>query len=138
MFGSIAAWLGNLIAGPIVGAALEGYKTHVQATTTQDAHARDVAVAAITAEIEARREARAILIAEQGRWWTALPRPFIGMCFGIYIFYAVVWCVVLGMGKARQLDPEMATILGIVITALYGGRTLEKITSTIASRFGKK
>jgi hypothetical protein len=131
-------WLGNLLAGPIVGAALEGYKTHVQATTTQDAHARDVAVAAITAEIEARREARAILIAEQGRWWTALPRPFIAMCFGIYIFKVVVWDKVLGWGVTDPLGIEMSTILSVVITALYGGRTLEKITSTIASRFGKK
>lgn len=134
----IGKFLGNLIAGPLIDGALGAYKAHLQASNTQDSHARDVAVKAIDGEIEARREARAILIAEQGRWWTALPRPFIGMCFGTYIFYAVVWCTVLGMGKARQLDPEMATILGIVITALYGGRTLEKITSTIASRFGKK
>ena len=76
----------------------------------------------------AQRQAEASIIRqEEGRWWTALPRPALAMIFVIYIGKCVLWDKVLGLGSTDPLSPELANIEMIVITGYFGGRTIEKV-----------
>ena len=66
------AWLASLIGGPIVNGLIEGYKAKLDAANTHDHIAADLAAKDIEADIAARQQASAIIIAEQGRWYTAI------------------------------------------------------------------
>ena len=70
-------WLGSLIGGPDINGLINTYKARLDATNTKDRIAADLAGKEIEAEIAARKEASAIIIAEQGRWYTAIIRPLL-------------------------------------------------------------
>lgn len=127
-------WLLSFISGPIIKGLIDAYKLKLEAAGKQDALAVDLAVKEIEAEIAARAEAAKIVIAEQGRWWTALPRPLFAMAFVIFVWKIVVWDKVLGWGTTDPLDPRMWDAFTIILTAYFGGRTLEKITQVFSRR----
>jgi hypothetical protein len=60
-------WLAQFLTAPIIGGFIEAYKAKLAADNTQDRTAADLAARAIAAEIEARKSANAVIIAEQGR-----------------------------------------------------------------------
>jgi hypothetical protein len=70
-------WLASFLTGPIVNGAITAYKARLEATNSQDRMAADLAAKEIEAEIEARKQASAIILAEQaagtprssGRCW---------------------------------------------------------------------
>ena len=62
------SWLASLIGGPVITGLINAYKARLDAANTQDRIAADLASKEIEAEIEARKQASAIIIAEQGRW----------------------------------------------------------------------
>lgn len=128
----ILSWLTAPILNAITKPFLDAYKARLEASTSQGAQAAELAVKAIEAEIAARAEGTKLMIAEQGRWWTALPRPLFAAPF-----IALAWDQVFGWGFTQPVEGDVATWGGIVITAYFGGRTLEKIASTISKRFGK-
>jgi hypothetical protein len=88
----------------------------------------------ILAEIEARKSADAIIIAEQGRWYTAIIRPLLAAPVIVYLWKVIVWDEVLGLGSTDALAGDVATWAGLIITTYVGGRSLEKIARTIWSR----
>ncbi len=90
--------------------------------------------AALLAEIEARKEAKAIIIAEQGRWWTSLPRAVVQYSFAIFVFKVVVYDNVLGLGTTDPLGGDVAVWAGWVMGLWFGGRTVEKVAQTIWRR----
>ena len=69
------SWLASLIGGPVITGLINAYKAKLDASNTQDRIAADLAAKEIEAEIAARKEASAIIIAEQGRWYTAISAP---------------------------------------------------------------
>ena len=64
-------WLASFLTAPIINGFLSAYKAKLDAASAEGAQAVEVAKAALLAEIEARKSANAIIIAEQGRWYTA-------------------------------------------------------------------
>jgi len=127
-------WLASFLAGPIVDGAIAAYKAKLAAQNSQDAIAADLAGKAIAAEIEERKSANAILIAEQGRWWTAIVRPLIALPVVIYLWKVIVWDKVLALGATDPLAGDVAQWAGLIVTTYVGGRSLEKIAGTIWSR----
>ena len=61
------SWLASLIGGPVVNGLINAYKARLDASNTKDHIAADLAAKEIEAEIVARKEASAVIIAEQGR-----------------------------------------------------------------------
>src|SRR5215471_8382255 len=114
-------WLAQFLTAPIVGGFIEAYKANLAAK-------------AIEAEIEARREAAALVIAEQGRWWTAIVRPLLAAPVVIYLWKVIVWDIVLGLGTTDPIGGDVAEWAGWIVTAYVGGRSLEKIARTIWRR----
>src|SRR5262249_52862972 len=84
------SFLASLLGGPVVNGLIAAYKAKLDATNTTERLAVDLAAKEIEAEIEARKQASAIIIAEQGRWWTSIIRPLAALPVVIYIWKVIV------------------------------------------------
>jgi hypothetical protein len=124
-------WLASLIGGPVITGLINAYKAKLDSANTQDRIAADLAAKEIEAEIEARKQASAITIAEQGRWYTACIRPLFAAPFIIFAWKVVVWDKVLGLGTTDPLSGDVSTWAGYVIIAYFGGRSIEKVARTL-------
>jgi hypothetical protein len=97
-------WLASFLGGPIVNGLINAYKARLQPANTERAQASDLAAQAIAAEIDARKNAQAVIIAEQGRWWTALPGALVQWSLAIFVIKCVVWDAVLGLALPSPLE----------------------------------
>lgn len=120
-------WLATLLGGPVVNGLINAYKAKLEAANTQDRIAADLAVKEIEAEIAARKQASAVLIAEQGRWYTAIIRPLLALPVIIYLWKVIVWDKVLGLGTTDPITGMVADWAGLIVAAYVGGRTIEKV-----------
>ena len=130
MWGFIA----NLIGGPLVNGLIDGYKAKLAAGNTSEKIAADLAARELSVEQRERELATQVVIAEQCRWYTALPRPLFAFAFIIYVWKVVVWDKVLGLGATEALSGDVAQWVMIVLTAYFGGRSLEKVARIIARK----
>ena len=128
------SWIASLLGGPVVNGLIGVYKAKLAATNTQDRIAADLAAKEIEAEIEARKQASAIVIAEQGRWYTAIIRPMLAFPIIIYFWKVIVWDKVLGLGTTDPITGMIADWSGMIITAYVGGRSIEKVARIFARR----
>jgi hypothetical protein len=124
-------WLASLLTAPVVNGVIEAYKAKLSAANSEGQMAADLAAKAIAAEIEARKSADALIIAEQGRWYTAIIRPLLALPVVIFMWKVIVWDKVLGLGSTDALMGDVATWSGAIVTTYVGGRSLEKIAKTI-------
>jgi hypothetical protein len=127
-------WLASLIGGPVIAGLINAYKAKLDAANTQDRIAANLTVREIEAEIEARKQASAIILAEQGRWYTAIIRPLLALPIIIYFWKVIVWDKVLGFGSTDPITGMMADWAGMIITAYVGGRSIEKVARIFARR----
>jgi hypothetical protein len=134
MFGMVLGWLGNLLGGPFAKAAVDAYRAKLTAENTSEKIAADLAAKELAVEQRERELASQVVIAEQGRWYTALPRPLFAFAFVIYVWKVVVWDKVLGLGSTTALSGDVAQWAMIVLTAYFGGRSLEKVARILARK----
>ena len=134
MLSAILGWVGSLLGGPFAKAALDAYRAKLTAENTSEKIAADLAARELSVEQRERELASETLAAEQGRWYTALPRPQFAFAFIIYVWKAVVWDKVLGLGTTDALSGDVAQWAMIVLTAYFGGRSLEKVARILAKR----
>jgi len=130
MLASILAWLGNLLGGPFAKAAVAAYRAKLSAENTSEKVAADLAARELAVEQREREVSGQIVVAEQGHWLTALPRPLFAFAFVIYAWKVVVWDKVLGAWTHGATDPlsgDVARWAMVVLTAYFGGRSLEKV-----------
>ncbi|MFN3658072.1 MAG: hypothetical protein ACK4UO_12515 [Pseudolabrys sp.] len=127
MFSMLLGWLGNLLGGPFARAAVDAYRARLAAENTSEKIAADLTARALAVEQRERELATQLVVAEQGRWYTALPRPLFALAFIIYVWKVVVWDKVLGWGTTDPLTGDVAQWAMIVLTAYFGGRSLEKV-----------
>jgi len=127
MLASVLGWLGNLLGGPFAKAAVDAYRAKLSSENTTEKIAADLAARELDVERRERELASEVLIAEEGRWYTALPRPLFASAFIIYTWKVVVWDKVLGLGTTPALSGDVAQWAMIVLTAYFGGRSLEKV-----------
>ncbi|MGC2776813.1 MAG: hypothetical protein WA418_14390 [Bradyrhizobium sp.] len=118
----ITSWL------PSIGKSLvDGYKAKLDASNTSERVAADLAGRELALEQRERELATQVIIAEEGRWWTALPRTVIAGSFAVYVAKCVVWDKVLSLGSTDPLGGDIAIWGGWVLAFYFGGRTLEKV-----------
>lgn len=127
-------FLANLIGGPVVNGLIDGYKARLAAGNTSEKIAADLAARELNVERRERELAAQVVIAEQGRWYTALPRPLFAGAFVIYVWKVVVWDKVFGLGATDALSGEVAQWAMIVLTAYFGGRSLEKVARILGRK----
>ncbi len=129
-------WLASLIGGPVINGLISAYKAKLDAANTQDRIAVDLAAKEIEAEIETRKQASAIIIAEQGRWYTAIIRPLLALPIIIYFWKVIVWDKVLGLGTTDPITGMIADWTGMILTAYVGGRSIEKVARIFRRQYG--
>jgi len=134
MFATVLGWLGNLIGGPFAKAAVDAYRAKLTAENTSEKIVADLAARELSVAQRERELATQVVIAEQGRWYTALPRPLFAFAFVIYVWKVVVWDKVFGLGQTAALSGDVAQWAMIVLTAYFGGRSLEKVARIIARK----
>lgn len=134
MVTTILGWLGNLLGGPFAKAAVDAYRARLTAENASEKIAADLVARTIDVEARERDLAGKLIVAEQGRWYTALPRPLFAGAFIIYVWKVVVWDKVLGLGATDPLTGAVADWAMIVLTAYFGGRSLEKVARILAKR----
>lgn len=134
MLTAILAWLGNLLGGPFAKAALDAYRAKLAADNTSEKIAADLAARELAVEQRERELAVQLVTAEQGRWFTALPRPLFAFAFIIYVWKVVVFDKVLGFGTTDPLSGDVAQWAMIVLTAYFGGRSLEKVAKILTRK----
>ncbi len=127
-------WLASFLTAPIINGFLDAYKAKLDAKNNAGAQAVEVTRAALIAEIEARKSANAVLIAEQGRWYTAIIRPLLALPVIVYLWKVIVWDIVLGLGSTDPIAGDVGVWAGYIVTTYVGGRSLEKIARTIWGR----
>jgi hypothetical protein len=134
MLSVILGWLGNLLGGPFARAAVEAYRAKLSAENTSERIAADLTARELAVEQRETELKTQIVVAEQGRWYTALPRPLFALAFIIYVWKVVVWDKVLGFGSTDPLSGDVAQWAMIVLTAYFGGRSLEKVARIVARK----
>ena len=134
MFSMVLGWLGNLLGGPFAKTAVDAYRAKLTAENTSEKIAADLAARELDVEKREAELASQVVIAEQGRWYTALPRPLFAFAFVIYVWKVVVWDKVFGLGTTAALSGDVAQWAMIVLTAYFGGRSLEKVARIIAKK----
>lgn len=121
------AWIGSLIGGPVVNGLIGAYKAKLAAGNDRDRMAADLAAKELELVRREREIASQIVIAEQGRWYTAIVRPAFALVIFVYFAKVIVWDKVLGWGTTDPLTGTVGEWAGIIITAYFGGRTVEKV-----------
>ena len=134
MLATILGWLGNLLGGPFAKAAVDAYRAKLTAENTSEKIAADLAARELGVARRERELAAQVVIAEQGRWFTSLPRPLFAFTFVIYAWKVVVWDKVLGWGTTDALGGDVAQWAMIVLTAYFGGRSIEKVAKIISRK----
>jgi hypothetical protein len=134
MLSAFLGWLGNLLGGPFARAAVDAYRAKLAAENTSEKIAADLAARELAVEQRERELSNAIVLAEQGRWYTAVPRPLFAIAFIIYVWKVVVWDKVLGLGATDALTGDVSQWATIVLTAYFGGRSLEKIVRVLMKK----
>lgn len=134
MLSTVLAWLGNLIGGPFAKAALDAYRAKLSAENTSEKIVADLAARELDVAARERELATQLVIAEQGRWYTALPRPLFAGAFIIYTWKVVVWDKVFGLGVTDPLGGDVAQWAMIVLAAYFGGRSLEKVAKILSRK----
>lgn len=128
-------WLLSLLGGPVVGLLLDGYKAKLASTNTQDRLAVDLALEQIRAETAASAEATKVLTLENGHWWMWLPRWTVQVAAATFFCKCVIWDTILGWGTTPALHGSVEGTYTAVMLMWFGGRTVEKTASIVASVF---
>lgn len=123
----------GFIGGPIVNGLINAYKAKLDSANTAGAQAVEVAKTAMIAEVQARAEANKVIIAEQGRWYTALPRALCQYGAAAYFLKALVWdnLIMGGEGFTPPLGHGDVQAVFIMIMTLWFGQPV--IKGTVAS-----
>ena len=123
--------LANLIGGPVVSGLINAYKAKLDAGNTAERIAADLAAKELLLEARERELGNQLVLSEEGRWWTALPRAIVCYSFAIFVAKAVVWDKVLGWGSTDALSGDIQIWAGWVMALWFGGRSMEKIARSI-------
>jgi hypothetical protein len=124
-------FLASLFGGPLISGILDAFKAKLATQDSAEAHAVDLAKAELVAEAQARANAKEIIIAEQGYWFSALPRPLFALIVLVYMGKVVIWDSVLGWGSTPAINGAVGEWLGWIVAAYFGGRTVEKVAQII-------
>jgi len=127
----ILSWLGSLLGGPFVQAALSAYRAKLDVENSTDARTADLAARELAVESREAELSQQLLIAEQGNWLARLVRPLFALPFIVYVWKIVVWDKVLAWGSTDPLGADMTGLMTTVVAAYFGGRTIEKVAAIL-------
>jgi len=125
MFATILSWLGSLLGGPFINAALEAYKAKL--TTENSTTAAKEALAAKELELQVREtELQAdYRKATIGRWYE--PDHLMGYAVAVYFGKLLVWDKVLALGSTDALAGWASFTANLIVAFYFGKRGVENV-----------
>lgn len=124
-------WLASFLGGPLVNGLIKAYQAKLDAGNTSERIAADLAAKELALEQRERELATQVIISEEGRWWTALPRAMVCYAASIFVCKVVVWDTVLGLGSTPAIKGDVGVWIGWLMVMWFGGRSLEKVARII-------
>ena len=136
--GLLASPIIGAVLGPVINGFLTAQKQKLDAAGSHEAREAELAIKALELD---KREAElnaSVVIAEQGNIITRSVRPLFAAPFIWFTWKVVVWDKILGWGVTDPLDPKMWGVFMAIVVAYFGGRSAERVASTVASVFEKR
>lgn len=125
----IWTWLGNLIAGPLLGKALDAYKAKLSAGNTSEGVAADLAARELAVQQREAELQTQYRIASIGAWYE--PDKLMGYCVAVYLAKLLIWDKVLGLGVTDPLLGWSGTVANTIVTFYFGKRAIENVARII-------
>jgi hypothetical protein len=125
MWPMILGWLGNLLGGPFVTAALDAYKAKLTAENSQEKIAADLASRELDLQTREEELQTQLRIAQIGRWYE--PEHLFGYTLWIYFAKVVILDKVLGLGSTDLLSGPVGQWAGLIIVTYFGKRGFENV-----------
>lgn len=127
------SWLGSLITGPIINAAIGAYKAKLEAGNTTERIAADLAQRELEvqrAEVQAQNQLK---VAQIGHWYE--PEKLFAYILVVYFMKIVIWDKVLGSfagytDNVFRTDPLTGEAIGwaaMVMAFYFGKRGIENV-----------
>jgi hypothetical protein len=133
----VLGFIQSVLTGPIVGGLVDAYKAKISSGTSQDQMLADLAGRELAVEQRERELAVQQNIVDEGRWWTAAPRALVMWAMALFVVKVVVYDTMLGLGTTPALKGQVGDAFSAIIVMWFGGRTLEKVSKIISTRFAK-
>lgn len=134
MLTAILGFVLNFLSSGVVDKVLGHMEAKANTETERERIRTQATIEAIRSETAAQVEGRAIIIAEQGHWYTAIIRPLFAAPFVLYLGKLVVWDKVLDLGSTDPLSPELWNVCMTIVGAYFIGRSAEKVASIVTTR----
>jgi hypothetical protein len=127
--GGPGKWIGDIIVGPVLDKAVDGYKAKLAAGNDKDRIAaelggRELALQQREAELQTQ-----LRIAQVGKWWE--PEKIMGYAVAVYVCKILIWDKVLGLGSTDPLIGWIEVTANLIVGAYFGKRTFENLARII-------
>lgn len=132
--------MSSAFLAPVFKFILGWQKNNLDAIGSHEAQVESVAVRAIQLDQREAELNAAVVIAEQGNWFTRSVRPAIGFSVVILLWKLLVWDKALGQWTHGFTDPlgaDIWSVVKVIIISYFGGRSAEKVATTVAGVFKK-
>lgn len=129
------SWLGNLIAGPILGKALDAYKAKLSSGNTSERIAADLAARELDVQKRETEVNSQFKIATIGRWYE--PEHLFAYILVIYFAKTILWDKVLASVTGGYTDPltgDVAVWAGMIMSFYVGKRGIENVARILKSK----
>jgi hypothetical protein len=141
--------LGKLIAAPVIGAIFKpiidglllAQKQKLDAVGSHEAVVADLAQRSMALDQREAEVNAAVVIAEQGNWFTRWVRPAMAAPVVFLLWKLIVYDKALGdwtHGHTDALDPNLWNVVMAIVISYMGGRSAEKIADKITGIFKKE
>lgn len=128
------------ILSPIINGLLSAQKQRLDAAGSHEARVAELAQQQMLLDQKQAEVNAAIIIAEQGNWFTRSVRPALAWIVILLLAKIFLYDKALGEwthGTTDPLDSHLWWVIETIIISYMGGRSLEKISDKISGIFKK-
>lgn len=119
----ILGWLGQLLGGPFISAALKAYQAKIAAGTNQDNLREQLAAQAMQADVQMEQLRVQQRIAQSGTWY-AVENVF-GYVTLIYYAKVLLYDAAFHIGSTDAVHGDVGTWAGMVISFFFAKKGVE-------------
>lgn len=123
MWTAVLSWLGQLLGGPFIRAALDAYRAKLDKDANADVLRADMAAQAMQIELELARLHQQQRIAQSGHWYAV--ENLFGYVTLLYYAKVLIWDAALHLGTTDAVRGDVGLWAGLVISFFFGKRTIE-------------
>ncbi len=115
MLSTILSWLSGGVINQVTDALTDAYRAKLTAQNNTEKLEAEMTIS----QLEARQR---VLLAEQGRWYTAWIRPALAAPVVLFVWKIIVWDTILGWG----VTPNPGDIVNWIVVTTIGAYFLTR------------